>query len=60
VRNGFKVFDADAHVVEPRDLWERFLEPKYKGRVTWRQPCGAEGMTFLTLRTGEASVDLRC
>ena len=38
MRNGFKVFDADAHVVEPKNLWERFLEPRYKGRVTWQQP----------------------
>lgn len=38
MRNGFKVFDADAHVVEPKDLWERFLEPPYRDRVSWRQP----------------------
>src|SRR5262245_64312306 len=38
MRHGFKVFDADAHVVEPRNLWERFLEPRYKERVTWQQP----------------------
>src|SRR5262245_65260755 len=38
MRNGFKVFDADAHVVEPKSLWERFLDAKYKDRVTWRQP----------------------
>ncbi len=42
MRNGLKVFDADAHVVEPRDLWERFLEHPYKSRVSWRQPF--EGM----------------
>ena len=38
MRNGFKVFDADAHVVEPKNLWERFLEPKFKDRVGWQQP----------------------
>ncbi len=38
MRNGFKVFDADAHVVEPRDLWERFLDKSYQARVSWRQP----------------------
>ena len=38
MRNGLKIFDADAHVVEPKNLWERFLEPKYKARVTWQQP----------------------
>jgi predicted TIM-barrel fold metal-dependent hydrolase len=42
VRNGFKVFDADAHVVEPRNLWERFLDERYQSRVAWRQPF--EGM----------------
>ena len=42
MRNGFKVFDADAHVVEPKDLWERFLDKKYQARVSWRQPF--EGM----------------
>jgi predicted TIM-barrel fold metal-dependent hydrolase len=38
VKKGFKVFDADAHVVEPKDLWDRFLDEKYKPRVSWRQP----------------------
>jgi predicted TIM-barrel fold metal-dependent hydrolase len=42
MRNGLKIFDADAHVVEPKDLWERFLEPRYQSRVSWRQPF--EGM----------------
>ena len=30
MRNGFKIFDADAHVVEPRDIWDRFLDAKFK------------------------------
>ena len=42
MRDGYKVFDADAHVVEPKDLWERFLDAEYKPRVSWRQPF--EGM----------------
>jgi predicted TIM-barrel fold metal-dependent hydrolase len=42
MRDGFKVFDADAHVVEPRNLWDRFLDAKYQPRVSWRQPF--EGM----------------
>ena len=33
-----KIFDADAHVVEPRDLWDRFLDEKYRWRVGWKQP----------------------
>ena len=38
MRNGFKVFDADAHVVYPRDLWSRYLDDKYKHRVGTKQP----------------------
>jgi predicted TIM-barrel fold metal-dependent hydrolase len=29
----FKVIDADAHMHEPQDLWERYVEPKYRHRV---------------------------
>ncbi len=38
MRNGYKIFDADAHVVEPRDLWERFLDREFQHRVGWKQP----------------------
>jgi uncharacterized protein len=37
---GFAVFDADTHVVEPRALWEKYLEPEYRvaGRLAlWRE-----------------------
>ena len=27
--NGYKVVDADAHMHEPQDMWEKHLEPKY-------------------------------
>lgn len=29
----FKVIDADAHMHEPRYLWERYIEPKYRDQV---------------------------
>ena len=35
--NGFKVFDADLHINEPPDLWERYIAPKYRDRA----PVGA-------------------
>ena len=46
MRNGFKVFDADAHVIYPPDLWSRFLDealprpgrPQGAGRVRPLQP----------------------
>jgi len=33
MRKGFKVFDADAHVIYPVDLWSRFLDAKFQDRV---------------------------
>ncbi|GAA4966970.1 hypothetical protein GCM10023205_34580 [Yinghuangia aomiensis] len=38
MRNGFPVFDADAHVIYPRDLWTRFLDKKHADRFGRRQP----------------------
>jgi len=31
--NGYKVIDADAHMHEPPDLWERYVEPRYREQV---------------------------
>jgi len=30
---GMKVIDADAHMHEPKYLWERYVEPKYRDQV---------------------------
>jgi len=27
------VVDADGHILEPTDLWERYLEPQYRDRA---------------------------
>ena len=32
-KQGFKVLDSDIHIMEPPDLWDRYLEAPYKGRV---------------------------
>jgi predicted TIM-barrel fold metal-dependent hydrolase len=29
----FRVIDADAHMHEPQNLWERYVEPRYRDRV---------------------------
>jgi uncharacterized protein len=34
------VFDSDSHVVEPRDVWEKYLEPEYRvlgKHALWRE-----------------------
>jgi hypothetical protein len=40
----FAVFDSDSHMVEPRDVWEKYLEPEYRvlgKHALWR----ADGKT---------------
>ena len=32
-RNGFRVFDSDMHIMEPPDLWQRFIAPKYRSQA---------------------------
>ena len=40
-----KIVDADAHVLEPMDLWEEYLEPGFRDRgIKWRT--NAEGLEF--------------
>src|SRR5439155_5896340 len=29
-KNGFRVFDSDMHIMEPPDLWERFIDPEFR------------------------------
>src|SRR3954447_14620145 len=38
VRKGFKIFDADAHVIYPPNLWQNYLDKKYVDRVGSKQP----------------------
>ena len=30
---GFKVMDGDMHVLEPVDLWERYIDQEFKDRA---------------------------
>jgi predicted TIM-barrel fold metal-dependent hydrolase len=40
--------DADGHVLEPPDLWERYLEPRYRERAL-RLRTDAEGLEYLEI-----------
>jgi len=31
--NGFKILDSDMHVMEPPDLWERYIDEKFRARA---------------------------
>jgi hypothetical protein len=32
-KNGYAVLDSDLHVVEPPDLWERYIDAPFKNRA---------------------------
>ena len=32
-KQGFKILDCDMHVMEPPDLWERYIDAKYKSKA---------------------------
>jgi predicted TIM-barrel fold metal-dependent hydrolase len=38
MKQGMKVFDADAHVIYPTDLWTRYLDADQAARLGRRQP----------------------
>ncbi len=29
-KNGFLIFDSDMHIMEPPDLWERYIDPEFR------------------------------
>src|SRR5262249_8838928 len=35
-KHGFKMIDAEMHVMEPVDLWERYIDPEFKDRAPRR------------------------
>ena len=45
-KNGMKVMDSDMHIIEPPDLWERYIDPKYRDRA----PKGWSGSGSSTIK----------
>ena len=45
-RNGFRILDSDMHIMEPPDLWERYLEPEFRSLA----PRGATSENVRDLR----------
>src|SRR5712692_9270336 len=42
------LIDADGHILEPPDLWEKYLEPKYRERAV-RIRVGDDDFEFLEI-----------
>ena len=32
-KNGMKVMNSDMHIIEPSDLWEHYIDPKFCDRA---------------------------
>jgi predicted TIM-barrel fold metal-dependent hydrolase len=32
-KQGFRIFDSDLHIMEPADLWPRYLDPEFRDRA---------------------------
>ena len=35
-KNGFKIIDAEMHIMEPTDLWDNYIDPAYKEKAPRR------------------------
>src|ERR1700752_4235316 len=35
-RDGFKLIDAEMHVMDPTDLWQRYIDPEFRSRAPRR------------------------
>ena len=33
-KRGFKVLDSDMHIIEPPDLWQRYIDPEFKDQAS--------------------------
>ena len=33
MQNGFKIIDSDMHIMEPLDLWEKYIDPRFDNLV---------------------------
>ncbi len=51
---GYRAIDSDGHVLEPADLWTRYIEPRYRELIG---ECIESGEDFgLVLATGDGAV----
>ncbi len=42
------IVDADGHILEPPDVWEKYIDPKYRDRAL-RIRVGSDGKEYLEL-----------
>src|SRR5207302_1389942 len=55
-RNGFRLIDAEMHVMEPTDLWQRYIDPEFRSRAPRR--LGERRWDIRTLVEGEVMAQM--
>lgn len=50
--NGYQIIDADSHVLEPNDMWEKYIEPAFKSHApSWDLKIGGEEIYYKYSKT---------
>ena len=62
--NGWRVADSDMHVMEPPDLWQRYIAPEWRtrrrsGSASCTATCGSASRTTASPRMGRGEAELR-
>jgi predicted TIM-barrel fold metal-dependent hydrolase len=52
MREGYRIIDADRHVMEPLDLWHKHLDPAFRDHAPRLQPQPPEGLAARVERLG--------
>ena len=47
-KNGIRVMNSEMHIIEPPDLWERYIDPKFRGRAPKGWP-GHDNLSVLEI-----------
>jgi len=55
-KNGVKLIDAEMHVMEPVDLWQRYIDPEFRARAPRR--LGERRWDIRTLVKGEVMAQI--
>ena len=48
MKEGYRFVDCDMHIMEPPDLFDKYLDPAFKERVTWKEARTAEADELLS------------
>ena len=54
-----KIIDADGHILEPVDLWQNYLEVRFKDRAI-RMDTGDDGVEYLVVEVAIARSSAVC